>query len=139
MSIQYKVNFVLKISQRFSHHFYIFFSANRTIDLINWKAWLTSFYWHALILLGNNNKKQMNIPEGFIALLSPGTVFLLTEIPTSSRILSALEPLSLILRKSTKTMWLSVPSVTILYPKSLRFSQRAWAFVTTVSWYVLET
>ena len=79
------------------------------------------------------------IPLGFRALLSPGTkiniyewssktyfmgkisklvsfspVFLLTEMEMSSRIFSALDPLSFLSVKSSRTRWQSVPPVTIL-------------------------
>ena len=44
------------------------------------------------------------IPDGFMADLSPGTVFLLTEIPTSSKIRSALDPDNFLGDRSTNTI-----------------------------------
>ena len=66
--------------------------------------------WTPLVL---NGGVPNLIPDGFMALLSPGTVFLFTEMPTSSRISSALEPLNFLDLRSTKTIWLSVPPVTV--------------------------
>ena len=61
-------------------------------------------------------------------------VFLLTEMSTSSRILSALAPLSLTVDRSTRTMWLSVPPVTTLYPRLDNSVAKVLALVTTLSW-----
>ncbi|TMW54268.1 hypothetical protein DOY81_000623 [Sarcophaga bullata] len=54
------------------------------------------------------------IPEGFMADLSPGTVFLLQAILTSSKMYSAREPDKPTLRKSTNTKCTSVPPVAML-------------------------
>lgn len=51
-----------------------------------------------------------------MALLSPGTVFLLQAMETTSRILSARAPVIFLERKSTKTRCTSVPPVAMLYP-----------------------
>lgn len=48
-------------------------------------------------------------PPGVRALLSPGQVFLLAVIDTSSRTLSARAPSMPLGRRSTRTRWLSVP------------------------------
>lgn len=49
------------------------------------------------------------IPLGFIALLSPGTVFLLQAIEMSSSTFSTRDPFKPVGLKSSHIMWLSVP------------------------------
>lgn len=70
-------------------------------------------------------------PEGFKALLSPGTVFLLHAIEISSKILSALAPDIPVPLKSTRSICTSVPPVAILYPFSCNPAANRRAFATT--------
>ncbi len=51
----------------------------------------------------------IRIPDGFIADLSPGQVFLLTAIETSSNTFSALLPFKPTDLRSTENKWQSVP------------------------------
>ena len=64
----------------------------------------TSFIWRDV-----NAGKPIRMPLGFMALLSPGHVFLLHAIEISSRTFSPLLPLKPTDRKSTRNRWTSVP------------------------------
>ena len=72
-------------------------------------------------------------PEGLRADWSPGTVFLLQEMPTASRMYSPLPPDSApgLFFRSTCTMWQSVPPVMMLYPRLIRPEATAFALATT--------
>mmetsp|Transcript_92371 Transcript_92371/g.270382 ORF Transcript_92371/g.270382 Transcript_92371/m.270382 type:complete len:301 (+) Transcript_92371:53-955(+) len=74
-------------------------------------------------------------PLGFMALLSPGMVFLLRTMDDCSQTSSDLLPLTPLERRSRRTRWLSVPPETRLTLRLLRDSPKACAFFMTCSWY----
>jgi len=81
----------------------------------------------------------IRMPMGVRADLSPGVVFLLHAMFTFSRTASTRAPSRLCGFRSRRTMWLSVPSVTSLYPSSLKLTSSALAFLMTCSWYCLNS
>mmetsp|Transcript_47037 Transcript_47037/g.147400 ORF Transcript_47037/g.147400 Transcript_47037/m.147400 type:complete len:265 (-) Transcript_47037:765-1559(-) len=74
-------------------------------------------------------------PLGFMALLSPGMVFLLSTMDACSQTASALEPLTPLERRSMSRRWLSVPPETRSKLRPWRLSPKALAFFMTCSWY----
>mmetsp|Transcript_4310 Transcript_4310/g.19238 ORF Transcript_4310/g.19238 Transcript_4310/m.19238 type:complete len:209 (-) Transcript_4310:114-740(-) len=78
-------------------------------------------------------------PPGTIALLSPGTVFLLHATCASSRTRSTREPSTPSGRRSASTRWLSVPPETSSMPWLLSLSDMACMLRITCVWYALNS
>mmetsp|Transcript_13903 Transcript_13903/g.29703 ORF Transcript_13903/g.29703 Transcript_13903/m.29703 type:complete len:213 (+) Transcript_13903:446-1084(+) len=81
----------------------------------------------------------MRTPPGTRAETSPGTVFLLAAMCTSSSTRSTRDPSTPLGRRSTSTRWLSVPPETSLKPFLSRASAIALLFFSTCTWYSLNS
>mmetsp|Transcript_68187 Transcript_68187/g.184193 ORF Transcript_68187/g.184193 Transcript_68187/m.184193 type:complete len:239 (+) Transcript_68187:538-1254(+) len=74
-------------------------------------------------------------PLGFIALLSPGIVFLFSTIEDASHTVSDFDPLTPLDLRSMRSKWLSVPPDTMSNALPWSDSPSAFAFFITCSWY----